>query len=196
MSVAPDGIGSYASYDGDPPPAMMWADQAAEAAPEQQQTLALPAQSGPSPEEYQAMEQQVSARREAAAQMPLKVDLPPALADAIGPLNPGPTQYARLATGDIIPAGETGDRALLGAAFVLVGAGAAIGAAKAGLFGSIAGGLYGGAAVNAIRATRTAKVNRQEAVISGTFAIVGAGVATYLLWKSQQSKSGRASEDR
>ena len=84
---------------------------------------------------------------------------------------------------------------LLGPAVVAVGVGAAVGGAKAGLFGGIAGGLYGGSAVNAYRAFRSAKFDRAEAVIAGTFAIVGAGVATWLLWKKAHKPSAPKGEE-
>ena len=76
----------------------------------------------------------------------------------------------------------------LGMSLVIVGLGSAIGAARGGIFTAIAGGLYGGAAVNAYRAAVIAKEDRQEATVSATFAILGAGVATHLVWKQSQEK--------
>jgi hypothetical protein len=78
---------------------------------------------------------------------------------------------------------------MLGLALIAVGAGAYAGARYAGVMGGIAGSLFGGAAVNAIRAARNvAKGNSEadhEAVVSGTFALAGAGLASYILYKAK-----------
>lgn len=133
----------------------------------------------PTPDQFAALaptqEEQVA---------PLKDDLPPGL------LGVAPRVVARRrgAAGlGMDDAQATADRTLLGAALVLVGVGAAIGASKGTMFTSIAGGLYGGAAVNAWRAVRVAKTDRKEAIVSGTFAIIGGGIATWLLWRHKES---------
>ena len=79
--------------------------------------------------------------------------------------------------------------AALGLSLLLVGVGAAVGAKYRGMFGGIAGGLYGGALINGIRAVRSltdgAPASDSEAAISGTYALLGAGVATYVLYQTR-----------
>lgn len=81
--------------------------------------------------------------------------------------------------------------AALGLSLLLVGVGAALGAKYRGMFGGIAGGLYGGALINGIRAVRSltdgAPSSDTEAAISGTYALLGAGVATYVLYQTRAS---------
>lgn len=81
---------------------------------------------------------------------------------------------------------------MLGLALIAVGAGAYAGARYAGVFGGIAGSLFGGAAVNAIRAARSVSRGSpdadHEAIVSGTFALAGAGLASYILWKAKGDK--------
>lgn len=82
--------------------------------------------------------------------------------------------------------------AMLGLSLLVVGVGVAIGAKYAGLFGGIAGGLYGGASINAMRAVKNLTDGQpesdREAAISGTYAVLGAGVATYVLYQTRAEK--------
>jgi hypothetical protein len=112
-----------------------------------------------------------------------------------------PQPYARaesaLALGQ--PPGGLGDAVdnhFLGATFLAVGTGAAIGTAYTidgnnGLYGGIAGGLFGGAAINIARAIRAMtkgdKAEDKEAVVAGTYALVGIGIASYILWKTRKT---------
>lgn len=173
--MSPDGLGDYASFaNGEVPPVVNWAAAA--------QQVAQP-QPVVSPDAYSAA-------------MPEPQDGPVLSSDpwpAMSSLARAPRRGMR-GVGDLAP--DPADRALLGATFVVVGVGSAIGATKGGLFGSIAGGLYGGAAMNAVRAARVAKTDSKEAIVSGTFAILGAGIATYLLWKDRERKSPKASKEQ
>jgi hypothetical protein len=83
----------------------------------------------------------------------------------------------------------------LGLALLLVGVGGAIGVKYGGLFGGAAGTVYGGSAVNAIRAARavmqgTPEADR-EALVSASYAVVGIGFATWLVWKTGNRKAAR-----
>jgi hypothetical protein len=80
----------------------------------------------------------------------------------------------------------------LGLALLLVGVGSAIGVRYGGVFGGVAGAVYGGSTVNAIRAGRAVVQGTpeadKEAMVSATYAVIGAGFATWLVWKSTQRK--------
>jgi len=81
---------------------------------------------------------------------------------------------------------------MLGFALVAVVAGAGAGWKwGGGPWGALAGALYGGAAVNVVAAGRDAlrgdPASDSEAVARGTFAVVGAGAATYILYKTHKS---------
>jgi len=87
----------------------------------------------------------------------------------------------------------------LGLAILLTGIGGAIGGKYAGLFGGAAGALYGGAAMNAIRAGRnivrgTPEADK-EAMVSATWAIISAGVATYI-WVKAEGKGGKGGKKK
>jgi hypothetical protein len=78
----------------------------------------------------------------------------------------------------------------LGLALLLVGIGSAVGVKYGGLFGGAAGAMYGGSAVNAIRAARcviqgTPQADK-EAAVSATYAVLGAAVASYLVWQTSK----------
>lgn len=97
------------------------------------------------------------------------------------------------------PAQEYG---LAGVALLAVPSATAYGAYKAGPFGAAAGALLAGAAINAFRAvksvTKGAATDDKEAVLSGTFAVVGTLAAFWLLWKGKQKpskKRGDADEE-
>lgn len=89
---------------------------------------------------------------------------------------------------------------MLGLTILSVGAGAALGA----IFGdgplSILGGaILGGAAVNGLRAAKEVTQGNQEAdkaaVVDGTFAIGGAALAVYLLYKANSEKGAGDEEE-
>lgn len=75
----------------------------------------------------------------------------------------------------------------LGLTLLAVGLGAAVGVVYGGAMGGVAGGLYGGAIVNGARAINRAmngdQTDDKEALISGTCSVVGAGIATYLVYR-------------
>ena len=145
----------------------------------------LPAPQAPMQQFSPAQFEQFAQQQESVPQF--RNDLPPAVAmtATASSLRPGAVAGFSGALGAEPDRGS----ALLGPAFLAVGAGAMVGGAKAGFFGAAAGALYGGSAINAVRAFRAAKTDRTEAVVSGTFAIVGAGVATWLLWKRSSKAS-------
>jgi len=85
----------------------------------------------------------------------------------------------------------------LGLALLLVTVGAGVGLKLGGAMGGVAGGLYGGSLVNAIRAARCVTHgvpdSDKEAMRSGTWALVGAGLASYLVYmESKKKKPARA----
>lgn len=170
---------------------MLWAQPAPEqsapmVSPQVEQAVVAQPMPMPTPDQLSAL---VPAANEHVA--PLKDDLPPGLMGAAA--MPDARRRGKSGLG-MDEAQATADRTLLGAALVLVGVGAAIGASKGTMFTSIAGGLYGGAVINAWRAARVAKTDRKEAIISGTFAIIGGGIATWLLWRQKESASTKQKE--
>ena len=187
-----DGIGSYGASGGaDVPPVMMWVQPSPEqAAPvssgEQAQAMVPAAQPMPTPDDFAAIAPAPQEQRPA-----LNDDLPPALRSAVAA---SPLRHRGVGGLGMDEAQAASDRTLLGAALVLVGVGAAIGANKGTMFTAIAGGLYGGAAVNAWRSARVAKTDRKEAIVSGTFAIIGGGIATWLLWRHRESTATKQKE--
>jgi hypothetical protein len=83
---------------------------------------------------------------------------------------------------------------LLGASTLLVGVGGLLGIRFGGLYGGVAGSLFGGSAVNLYRAitfaTHGTPESDREAVVSGTYALVTTGVASYVALKIDQKSSG------
>jgi hypothetical protein len=81
---------------------------------------------------------------------------------------------------------------MLGLALLLVGVSAAVGVHCGGAYGGVAGALYGGAAVNGIRAVknmaRSSPEATREAIASGTYAVLGAGVATWLAFRAHEGR--------
>ncbi len=78
----------------------------------------------------------------------------------------------------------------LGLALLLVSVGTGVGLKFGGTMGGVAGGLFGGVAVNALRAARcvtkgTAESDK-EAVRSGTWALLGAALAGWLVYNEQK----------
>lgn len=178
--VSPDGIGSYGS-SAELPPVITWEQSPSPLAP----VAASPAQGVPHPDQFASL---VPSREEGGPV--LSDDLPPGLLVGAPPAGVAGGRGRSRSLG-MTETDAVADRALLGAAFVLVGVGAAVGAVRGGLFGSIAGGLYGGAAVNAVRAAKSAKSDPKEALLSGTFAMIGGGIATWLLWKDSHTSPSR-----
>ncbi len=84
---------------------------------------------------------------------------------------------------------DIGDGHMLGLAFLTVGVGSAIGASYAGAFGGIAGAMAGGAITNGVRAyqygTMGTPEGTQEAIVSGTYSVVGFAASLYLLYKTK-----------
>lgn len=166
-----------APFDPSAPPVMSWSDPVAHA-PE---PASVPQEASQvEPPQYHGE----SVQNAMPTQHALQDSLPPALHRTFRQLPTSNSGKAGL--GDM---GDSVDHSLLGAAFLIVGVGHLIGGMKGGLLGSLAGGFYGGAAVNAVRAARSYKSQPKEATISGTFAILGAGIGTYLLWKLGENKA-------
>jgi hypothetical protein len=76
----------------------------------------------------------------------------------------------------------------LGLALLLSGVGSLVGLHYGGLYGGAAGVLYGGATVNAVRAGRNLLAGTpeadHEAAVSGTYAVLCAGLASWILWRT------------
>lgn len=86
---------------------------------------------------------------------------------------------------------------MLGMSTLVVGVSALVGARFGGFYGGIAGSLFGGSAVNAYRAISHATAGTpqsdREALISGTYTILAAGLAGFILYQSQ--KTGMATRN-
>lgn len=81
-------------------------------------------------------------------------------------------------------AGEGGPRSYLGLCLLAVAGGAAAGGYFGGAKGAAAGFLLAGGALNAVRALGAAHHQRQETVISGSFAAVGLAAGGYLAYRT------------
>lgn len=77
----------------------------------------------------------------------------------------------------------------LGFALLATGLGGAFGAVYGGLMGGIAGGMFGGSLVNGFRAYREfvkgTPEGDTEATVSLTYSVIGAGIASYFLYKGR-----------
>lgn len=86
---------------------------------------------------------------------------------------------------------------MLGLSTVLLATGAVVGIRFGGFYGGVAGSLFGGAAMNAIRAYRTSASGtpegKTEALISGTYAVVSACLGGYLWHVGSKKRAGAAS---
>jgi len=148
---------------------------------------------GPLVDTSQSVTFSLPERQEAPAFASYGVPEPLYVEPAPGPY-PSPAPFPVLRQGKKKGLGEPPSRAsaALGLSLLLVGTGAAIGAKYRGMFGGIAGGLYAGAMVNAIRAVRSLTDGQaesdKEAAISGTYSLLGAGVATYVLYQTREKK--------
>lgn len=76
---------------------------------------------------------------------------------------------------------------MLGFSTIATGLGMLLGVRLGGGYGAVAGSLFAGSAVNAYRAAIYGKqgtaAGRKEAVISGTYAVIAAGIGGYVLYK-------------
>lgn len=83
---------------------------------------------------------------------------------------------------------------MLGMSVLLPAAGTIAGMKYAGLYGSLGGALGAGSLINAYRAVkymlRGDDESDREAIISGTYALVGLGAAGYLLYRGVKAKDG------
>jgi hypothetical protein len=109
-------------------------------------------------------------------------DVPPGLME---PLTPAPAPV------------QDGGGHMLGFALLAVGLGTVVGIKYGGgLYGGAAGGLAGGSLVNGVRAARMAvrgdPHSDREAIVSGTYTVLGFGLAGYLLYKARQQPSHKA----
>ncbi len=91
-------------------------------------------------------------------------------------------------------AGEEGH--MLGISTVTVATAAVIGLRFGGTYGGIAGSLFGGAAINALRAIRHSMQGTpdgdREAMVSGTYTVVAAALGGYLTWQGMKAKRSAA----
>ncbi len=87
---------------------------------------------------------------------------------------------------------------MLGLSLVAIAAGGATGGYFGGMWGALAGILYGGAAVNTLVAGQSVlrgdAASDSEAMKRGTFAVVGAGLATFVLYKTQTKTKNKDEE--
>jgi hypothetical protein len=85
---------------------------------------------------------------------------------------------------------------LLGVSTVAAGLGAVLGMRFGGIYGTVAGTLFAGAAVNGYRAalygTQGNAVGKREAMISGTYALISAGLGGYLIYRMKKEGGGKA----
>jgi hypothetical protein len=81
----------------------------------------------------------------------------------------------------------------LGLALLLTGIGSALGFSYAGPYGGIGGGFAGGSIVNAWRAYRCMALSTpagdSEAIVSGTYAVLGAAASAYLFYRGHEGKT-------
>lgn len=85
---------------------------------------------------------------------------------------------------------------MLGLSTVTVATATVIGTRFGGLYGAIAGSLFGGAGINAMRAIKHAMVGTpegdREALVSGTYTVVAASLGGYLTWQGIKAKRAKA----
>lgn len=85
---------------------------------------------------------------------------------------------------------------LLGVSTVAAGLGAVLGMRFGGIYGTIAGTLFAGSAVNGYRAAlygiQGDPVGKREAMISGTYALISAGLGGYLIYRMKKEGVGKA----
>jgi hypothetical protein len=85
---------------------------------------------------------------------------------------------------------------MLGVTTVAAGLGAVLGLRFGGLYGSVAGTLFAGSAVNGYRAVlhgmRADPGGKKEAMISGTYALISAGLGGYLVYRMKKEGLSKA----
>ena len=85
---------------------------------------------------------------------------------------------------------------MLGISTVTVATATVIGTRFGGLYGAIAGSLFGGAGLNAMRAIKHAMAGTpegdREALVSGTYTVVAASLGGYLTWQGIKAKRSKA----
>lgn len=94
-------------------------------------------------------------------------------------------------------AAEVGDQGkMLGFSTVVTALGMLIGVRLGGGYGAVAGSLFAGSAVNAYRASlfarRDGEAAKKEAVLSGTYAVLAAGLGGAVLWYTREQRSSSA----
>jgi hypothetical protein len=136
------------------------------------------------------------------APMGVRSDLPSAVDTSQSVDRPPPGAY-----GDAAPPGvpvafapdvpvENGHS--LGLSFLLLAAGTYVGARTVGgLYGGVAGAIFGGSAGNLVRAarmvTRGTSTADHEAIVSATYGVIGVALGSYVVWKAKQPKTRGAS---
>lgn len=103
-----------------------------------------------------------------------------------------PPAARRVAMGSATMPGESGGH-MLGFALLAVSIGTIVGIKYGGgVWGGAAGALAGGSVVNGVRAVRMAvrgdAQSDREAIISGTYTVIGLGVAGYLIYKTSADR--------
>jgi hypothetical protein len=85
---------------------------------------------------------------------------------------------------------------MLGVSTVAAGLGAVLGMRFGGIYGTIAGTLFAGSAINGYRAAlygiQGDPVGKREAMISGTYALISAGLGGYLIYRMKKEGLGKA----
>lgn len=105
---------------------------------------------------------------------------------------PMPMVHTPAAVGEIPGSTQTH---LLGASLLLPALGAVVGMRFDPVYGSIGGGLAAGSTINAYRAIRASMQGNaeddKEALISGTYAVIGLVAAGYLLFKAHGNRKAK-----
>lgn len=85
---------------------------------------------------------------------------------------------------------------MLGFSTIATALGMLVGVRLGGGYGAVAGSLFAGSAVNAYRASiyaaRGNEAGRKEAVLSGTYAVLAAGLGGAVLWYTRQERAASA----
>jgi hypothetical protein len=112
------------------------------------------------------------------------------------PMPPQASRYGPRNTQAIGNWQENEQAHMLGVSTVVVATATIIGTRFGGLYGAVAGSLFGGAGLNALRAIRHAMNGTpegdKEALVSGTYTVVAAGMGGYLTWMGIKAKRARA----
>ena len=88
-----------------------------------------------------------------------------------------------------------GNAHMLGISTVVVATCTIVGMRFGGLYGAVAGSLAGGSALNALRAAKVVTGNhpeaRREALVSGSYALIAAGLSGYLIYVGHKHATGK-----